>query len=163
MRRREFITLIGGTAASPLAARAQQGGRMRRIGLLWSFAADDPHASRRVTAFAQGLQELGWTDGRNARIDYRWAAGDPDHYRTNAAELIALVPDVVLSNSTATVRALRQASRSVPIVFMGVVDAVGGGLVASLARPGGNATGFVTFEYGFTRAAGESADPRVPR
>jgi putative tryptophan/tyrosine transport system substrate-binding protein len=149
LKRREFTALLGGATALPLVARAQQGGRMRRIGVLFGFGADDPGNLRRVTAIAQGLQELGWIDGRNMRIDYRWAAGDLDRYRSFAEELIALSPDVVLTHNTALVRALQQASRSVPIVFVGIADPVGGGLVASLARPDGNATGFSAFEYGF--------------
>src|SRR5258706_4539459 len=123
---------------------------MRRIGVLMQIAADDPEAPIRMAAFMQGLQELGWKDGRNARIDTRWGAGDADRYRTFAVELVALAPDVVLATNTSTVRALQQASRMLPIVFAGAVDPVAGGLVASLARPGGNVTGFTQFEYGMS-------------
>ena len=151
MTRREFITLLGGAAAAwPLAARAQQGERMRRIGVLMNFAADDPEGQSRNAAFLQGLSELGWTVGRNLRIDYRWGAGDPDRYRQYAAELVALAPDVVLAVTTAVAAALQRETRSVPIVFAGAVDPVGAGVVASLARPGGNTTGFTTFEYGLS-------------
>ena len=146
MRRREFITLLGGAAAAwPLAARAQE--RTRRIGLLVNTSEDDPSRQRFLGVFLQALQRLGWEDGRNLRIDIRWAAGDPDRYRHYAAELLELAPDVVLAVTTPAVVALQQASRDVPIVFVGVVDAVGSGLVVSLARPGGNATGFSIFEY----------------
>jgi putative ABC transport system substrate-binding protein len=149
MRRREFITLVGGAAASwPLAARAQQGERMRRIGVLTSgAAADDPDGQTRSAAFVQGLQQLGWTDGRNMRIDHRWGAGDADNLRKYAAELVALAPDVIMASGTATVAPLLQATRTVPIVFAQVTDPVGAGFVDSLAKPGGNATGFLLFEY----------------
>ena len=146
--RREFITLLGGAVAAwPMAARAQQGERVRRIGVLMNFAADDPEAQSRNAAFLQGLSELGWTVGRNLRIDYRWGAGDPDRYRQYAAELLALAPDVILANSSAALASLLQATRTVPIVFTTVADPVGAGYVDSLARPGGNATGFTNFEY----------------
>jgi putative ABC transport system substrate-binding protein len=149
MRRREFITLLGGaTAAWPRAARAQQPEQIRRIGALMNLAADDPESQRRVTAFVQGLQQLGWTDGRNVRIDFRWGADDAERIRTYAAELVALAPDVILAAGAVTVGPLQHASRTVPIVFAGVTDPVGAGIVASLARPGGNATGFMNFEYG---------------
>jgi putative ABC transport system substrate-binding protein len=149
MRRREFITLVGGAAASwPLAARAQQGERMRRIGVLTSgAAADDPDGQTRSAAFVQGLRQLGWTDGRNMRIDHRWGAGDADNLRKYAAELVALAPDVIMASGTATVAPLLQATRTVPIVFAQVTDPVGAGFVDSLAKPGGNATGFLLFEY----------------
>jgi putative ABC transport system substrate-binding protein len=148
MKRREFITLLGGAAAAwPLAARAQQGERMRRIGVLMNLAADDPQSPVRIATFLLGLQESGWTDGRNLRIDYRWGAGDPDRYRRYAAELVALAPDVILAVG-ASLGPLLQATRTVPIVFTVVADPVGAGLVASLAQPGGNATGFTHFEYG---------------
>jgi putative ABC transport system substrate-binding protein len=150
MNRREFITLIGGAAVAwPLAARAQQGERVRRIGVLMNLAADDPEASARVTAFAQGLQQLGWTAGHSVRIDYRWAAGDAARFQRYAEELLALAPDVILASATPSVQALQQATRTVPIVFAMVGDPVGMGLVASLARPGGNTTGFTPFEFGF--------------
>jgi ABC-type uncharacterized transport system substrate-binding protein len=148
MRRREFITLIGGAAATwPLATRAQQPDRMRRIGVLMSVAADDPEGQARMVAFLQGLQQLGWTDGHNVRIDTRWTAGNPDDVRKYAAELVALAPDVILSPGSFTVGPLLGATRSVPIVFVHVPDPVGAGFVDSLARPGGNATGFTQFEY----------------
>jgi putative ABC transport system substrate-binding protein len=150
MNRREFITLLGGVAAAwPLAASAQQPQRVRRIGVFMPGVADDPEYEARNAAFLQGLGELGWIVGRNVRIDYRWGAGDVERYRVIAAELIALSPDVVLALGYSIVSALQKATRSVPIVFANVTDPVGGGLVASLARPGGNATGFVTSEFGF--------------
>src|SRR5262249_54573241 len=142
-----LASLGGAAAAWPLVARAQQGERMRRIGVLMPIAADDPEAPGRVAAFAQGLGELGWTVGRNVRIDYRWAAGDADKIRRYAAELVALAPDVILVTSTPAVAVLLQATRSVPIVFVTVIDPVGSGFVASLAQPGGNATGFTVYEY----------------
>ena len=149
MRRRKFITLLGGAAAAwPIAARAQQPERMRRIGVLISTAADDPEVQTRNTAFLQGLQQLGWTDGRNVRIDFRWGSGNADAIRNHAAELVALAPDIILASGTASMGPLQQATRTVPIVFTIVVDPVGAGLVESLARPGGNITGFITFEYG---------------
>jgi putative tryptophan/tyrosine transport system substrate-binding protein len=150
MKRREFITLLGGTAAWPLAARAQESDRVRRIGVLMPLAADDLEAQARITAFVQGLQQLGWTDGRNVRIDTRWAAGNADDTRKHAAELVALAPDVILATGSASVAALQQATRTVPIVFVQIADPVGSGLVESLARPGGNATGFTLFEYGLS-------------
>src|SRR6266436_6453264 len=148
MKRREFITLLGGAAVEwPLAARAQQPDRMRRIGVLLNVAADDPEAPARVGAFSQGLAELGWTIGRNVRIDYRWYAGDADTARKYAVELVALAPDVVLASGTPGVTAIQQVNRSVPIVFALVADPVGAGFVNNLARPGGNATGFMLYEY----------------
>jgi putative ABC transport system substrate-binding protein len=147
IKRREFITLLGGTAAWPLAARAQQGERMRRIGVLVSAVEGDPRGLEYVTAFAQGLAELGWTVGRNVRIEYRWGAGDLDRFRRCAAELVALSPDVVLASSGSIVGAFQQASRTVPIVFVTTIDPVGGGWVESLSRPGTNATGFASFEF----------------
>jgi putative ABC transport system substrate-binding protein len=149
MRRREFIAGLGGTAAAwPLAARAQQADRMRRIGVLMSLAADDPETQARIAAFQQGLQQLGWTDGRNVRIDTRWATGDAGRTRQYADELVALAPDVILASGGTVVGTLLQATRNVPIVFTQVPDPVGAGFVDSLARPGGNATGFTTYEYG---------------
>ena len=147
LKRREFITLLGGAAAAwPLAARAQQGERMRRIGVLMYWAADDAEGQARLAAFAQALKQLGWSDGRNLRIDTRWATADD--IRRHAAELAALAPDVlVAATGTATVAPLLQATRTVPIVFVTVIDPVGAGFVASLARPGGNATGFTIYEY----------------
>jgi ABC-type uncharacterized transport system substrate-binding protein len=147
MKRREFITLIGGAAAWPIAAYAQQPERMRRIGVLLNRIADDPEGQARLTAFVQGLQQLGWVDGRNVRMDVRWAAGVADHFRKYAAELVALVPDVILTDNAVGVAALQHATRTVPIVFVTVTDPVGGGFVKSLARPGGNSTGFASFEY----------------
>jgi putative ABC transport system substrate-binding protein len=148
--RRDFITLLSGAAAAwPLAARAQQPQRMRRIGVLMTGAADDSEGQARLTGFLQGLQEFGWSAGRNARIDYRWAANDPDR-RKYAAELIALAPDVILASTSPSVAALQQASGAVPIVFAAVTDPVGQGFVASLARPGGNTTGFALYEYGIS-------------
>ena len=148
MRRREFLTLLGGAAVAwPRAAYAQQADRMRRVGVLLNRAADDPEETARVAAFLQRLQELGWTDGRNVRVDYRWAAADPDRSRTYAAELVALAPDVILAAGSQSVAALQQTATTVPIVFVNVVDPVGAGFVARLARPGGNATGFTPFEY----------------
>ena len=150
MKRRDFITLLGGAAAWPLAARAQQPQRMRRIGVLMNLAADDPEAPARVAALAQGLQERGWRVGSNVRIDYRWAAGDADRVRRYAQELLALAPDVTLATAAPGVVSLQQTTQTVPIVFVGVADSVGAGLVESLARPGGNTTGFTLFEYGFS-------------
>jgi putative tryptophan/tyrosine transport system substrate-binding protein len=148
-KRREFITMLGGAAAAwPLAARAQQPERVRRIGVLMNIAADDPEAPVRVGAFAQGLQELGWTIGRNLRIEYRWSAGDADRIRGYAAELSALSPDVIIAYGGAHAAAVQQAAPTVPIVFLSVNDPVAAGLVASLARPGRNATGFTALEYG---------------
>ena len=149
MRRREFITLVGGAVAAwPFAARAQQGGRIRRIGVLQSLAADDPEGQTRLAAFAQGLQQSGWTIGRNVQIDTRWAAGDAERFRRHAAELVALAPDVILAVGAAAAGPLQQATRSVPIVFVNTTDPVGAGFVESLAQPGGNATGFLMYEYG---------------
>src|SRR5262245_10696905 len=146
-KRREFITLLGGAAAAwPLAGRAQQREqqreRMRRVGALISLGANDPEAQARIAAFLQGLQELGWSVGRNVHIDIRWSAGSADEVRKNAAELVMLAPDVILSNGTPAAAALLQVTRKVAIVFTVVADPVGAGLVSSLARPGGNATGF---------------------
>ena len=151
MRRREFVTLLGGAAVAwPLAARAQQPEQMRRIGVLTNLVADDPEAQARVGAFLQGLQELGWAVGRNMRIEYRWGAGDADRTRGYAAELVALAPDVILTSGASALAPLLQATRSVPVVFAQVPDPVGAGFVNSLARPGGNATGFITYEYGLS-------------
>jgi ABC-type uncharacterized transport system substrate-binding protein len=142
MKRRAFITLLGGAAAWPLAARAQQREPMRRIGVLMNMPADDPEGQARVAAFLQGLQEAGWAVGRNAQIHIRWGMSDAERSRKNATELVALTPDVLFATTFPTVAALQQATRAVPIVFAGVIDPVGAGLVASLARPGGNTTGF---------------------
>ena len=150
MRRREFIAGLAGAAAWPLAGRAQQPERMRRIGVLSALAADDPESMGRIAALLQGLQELGWSVGRNVRIDYRWGASDADRARRSAAELVALVPDIILANGGSIMAPLQQVTRTVPIVFAAVADPVGSGFVASLARPGGNATGFANFEYGIS-------------
>jgi putative ABC transport system substrate-binding protein len=151
MRRREFITLVGGAAVWPIVARAQQDERVRRIGVLVASPADDAEWQARVAAFKEGLAQLGWTEGRNVRIDTRWATTNADDLRKHAAELAASTPDVLVGASgTTTVAALLQATRTVPIVFAIVVDPVGAGFVASLARPGGNATGFTMFEYGMS-------------
>ena len=152
MKRREFITLLGGaTAAWPLAARAQQGGATRRIGALaGGVAADDPDSQANIAAFLEGLAQLGWTDGRNVRIEYRWGLGDAANIRKYAAELAALAPDVIIASGTAALAPMLQATRTVPIVFVNVADPVGAGFVESLARPGGNATGFMQSEYGLS-------------
>src|SRR5262249_31391515 len=150
MKRRTFISLLGGAAAWPLAARAQQAERMRRIGVLMGRAADDPQAQPRLTAFQQALQQLGWSDGRNVRIDLRWGENDADRARRYAQELIALAPDICLAESTPSVAALQHVTRTLPIVFAAVADPVGAGFVDSLSRPGGNITGFMVFEYGFS-------------
>src|SRR5262249_20991350 len=149
LKRREFITLLGVAAAWPLAARGQQRERIRRIGVLMNLASDDAEGQARLAAFLQGLQEAGWAVGRNVRIDLRWGGGDVDRFRTQAVELVALTPDVVFASGVPAATPLLQATRTVPIVFAQVVDPVGAGLVASLARPGGNATGFTSPEYGF--------------
>jgi hypothetical protein len=148
MRRREFITLVGGVAAWPLAAHAQPGERVRRIGVLAGGQdTDDPRSQPNLTAFLQALQQLGWADGRNMKIDYRWPVADADKIRKYAAELAALAPDVILAISSPSLASLLQATRTVPIVFVAVADPVGAGFVESLSRPGGNATGFINFEY----------------
>jgi putative ABC transport system substrate-binding protein len=164
VNRRALIALLGGAAAAwPLAARAQQRERMRRIGVLMNFTADDPISLGRVTAFVQGLQELGWTVGRNLQIDYRWGAGNVERYRTFAAELVALTPDIVVTAGAPAVEALQRATRTVPIVFTSVTDPVGGGLVASLAQPGGNTTGFTLSEYGLSGKLPELLKEIAPR
>jgi ABC-type uncharacterized transport system substrate-binding protein len=152
VRRREFITLLGGaTVAWPVGARAQQGERVRRIGVLLSGAANNPDVQVWLAAFLQGLLELGWSEGRNLRIEYRLGAlGDVERTRKYAAELVALAPDVIFASGTAQVGPLLQATRTVPIIFAIVADPVGAGFVDSLARPGGNATGFVQYEYGLS-------------
>jgi putative ABC transport system substrate-binding protein len=149
IERRKFLATLGGAAAWPLAAHAQQPERVRRIGVFMPGVPDDPEYEARNAAFLQGLGELGWIVGRNVRIDYRWGAGDVERYPAIAAELVALSPDVILAMGSSIVSALQKATRSVPIVFANVTDPVGGGLVASLARPGGNTTGFITSEFGF--------------
>jgi len=147
VKRREFITLVGGAAAWPFAARAQQPSGVRRIGVLITLAADDPEAQARIGAFLQGMQEFGWTIGRNVRIDYRWAR-DVNSISRYATELVALSPDVILANANPSVVALQHATPSIPIVFVAVTDPVAATFVENLARPGGNATGFSTGEYG---------------
>ena len=148
MKRREFITLLGGSAAWPLAARAQQGERMRRISVLASSPENDPTIQARLVALQHGLQQSGWTDGRNVRIEYRWAAGKTDDLRKYASELVALGVDVIVAIGSEGVALLQQATRTIPIVFTDVPDPVGAGFVESLARPGRNVTGFMLFEYG---------------
>ena len=148
MRRREFIVILGTAVTWPLAAHAQQPESMRRIGTLLNRGPDDAVGQAFVTAFQQAMQQLGWSDGRNVRIDTRWAAGDANLIRNYAAELIALSPDVILAAGSATLGPLLQVTRTVPIVFTTILDPVGAGFVDSLARPGGNATGFIAFEYG---------------
>jgi putative ABC transport system substrate-binding protein len=171
MRRREFITLLGAAAAWPLAAHAQQPERMRRVGVLMPTSADNPDAQARLAAFLQGLQQFGWAVGRNLRIDLRWAAGEVDRNRQYAAELVALAPDVILAVGSG-VPALKQATRTVPIVFTIVADPVGLGFVDSMARPRGNITGFLAFEYGISGkwlellkqvATGELQSSAIPR
>ena len=149
MKRRAFITLLGGAAAGwPLAVRAQQRERVRRIAMLMNGSADDPLSPASVAAFSQGLEKAGWSVGRNIQIEYRWNAGDPSRARRNASELIALAPEVILANASPATAALQEATSVVPVVFVGVIDPVGAGFVEGLARPGGNITGFLVYEYG---------------
>src|SRR5262249_19513969 len=148
MRRRAFIALIGAAAASPLGVRAQQGGPIRRVGIFTGATDADPQFRKATAAFVERMQHLGWTEGRNLRLDYRWGRGDSDEIRKQATELAALAPDVILVSGTAAVGPLVKATRTVPIVFVIVPDPVGAGYVDSLARPGGNVTGFTNFEYG---------------
>jgi putative ABC transport system substrate-binding protein len=148
VKRRQFITLLGCATAYPFAARAQQGERVRRIGVLMPYPANDPQVQTRNAAFLQGLQQLGWAVGQNLQIDYRWSGGNPDDIRRHAAELVARAPDVILAPGSAAVAPLRQATRTIPIVFPLIPDPVGSGFVNSLARPGGNITGFTSFDYG---------------
>jgi putative ABC transport system substrate-binding protein len=151
MKRREFIPLIGGAMLGwPLGASAQQGERMRRIGVLMNLAEDDPEGQARFAALLQGLRELGWIDGQNVRLDTRWAAATADPYRTYAAELVALAPDVILAATTPGAAAVQQATRTIPIIFVIVIDPVAAGFVSNLARPGGNITGFALYEYGLS-------------
>jgi len=147
VKRRQFITLLGGTAAWPLAVRAQQPDRIRHIGVLMNRAVDNPEGQDRLAAFHQGLQELGWSVGRNVRIDTRWSEDNADRSAKYSSELVALAPDIILAAGTLAVMALQRISRTLPIVFAVVADPVGGGFVDSLARPGGNATGFMVYEY----------------
>jgi putative ABC transport system substrate-binding protein len=147
MKRRTFIAGLGSAAAWPVVARAQEPDRMRRIGVLMNLEQDDPESQARLAAFRQALQELGWVDGRNILMEYRWGAADVARARKLAAELIALAPDVVLASASPTVAGLQEVTRAVPIIFVNVIDAVGAGFVESMARPGGNTTGFTLFEY----------------
>jgi putative ABC transport system substrate-binding protein len=147
MKRREFITLLGGAAAAwPVAAQAQQPDRTRRIGVLMGYPEGDPQAQANVTALRQGLHDLGWVQGRNAQIDYRWAGGDPDKARALARELIGMTPDIIVPSTNQVTRIVQQETRTIPIVFVFVGDPVGSGFVASLSRPGRNLTGFANFE-----------------
>jgi putative ABC transport system substrate-binding protein len=150
VKRRQFITLLGGAAAWPLVARAQQGERMRRVGVLMGITESDPEGQARVAAFQEALQKLGWTDGRNIRIDRRWGGGDADRLRAGAAELVGMKPDAIAAGGASALAALLKTTRIVPIVFVGVTDPVGAGFVESMAHPGGNATGFTQFEYGIS-------------
>jgi putative tryptophan/tyrosine transport system substrate-binding protein len=164
MRRREFITLLSGTTAIwPIASWAQQRGQVARIGVLMSTAANDPEGQARITEFRQALQKLAWTEGQNLRIDVRWAGGDAALDRKFATELAALAPDVILATASQTVAALQAVTQTVPIVFAHAVDPVGAGFVNSLARPGGNATGFVLFEYGKWLELLKEIAPKVTR
>ena len=148
MKRRAFITLLGATGAAwPVGAKAQQGERVRRVGVLTPWPANDAEGQQRVTAFVQALQQLGWSVGKNLRIDYRLSDGKVETMRTSAGELVALVPEVILALSSAAAAPLLEATRAVPIVFAGVADPVAAGYVESLSRPGGNATGFTVYEY----------------
>jgi putative ABC transport system substrate-binding protein len=148
MGRREFITILGAvTTAWPLLARAEQGEKLRRVGIFMDLSEQDAEGQARVAAFRNGLQELGWQEGRNVRFDIRWAAGEPTHMHRYAAELVGMAPEVVLNGGLPTLAAMQQQTHTIPIVFVQVLDPVGGGFVESLARPGGNITGFVSFEY----------------
>jgi len=147
MRRRDFITGVAGSAAWPTVARAQQPEQMRRVGVLMNRAASDPDGQARVTAFKEGMQQLGWSDGRNVQIDIGWGADDIDIEQKKATELVALKPDVVFASGTLSVAAVRRLNRTVPIVFANVTDPLGAGFVDSLNRPGGNTTGFMIYEY----------------
>jgi putative tryptophan/tyrosine transport system substrate-binding protein len=150
IRRREFIAALGGAAVWPLAARAQQPERMRRVGILMNLGANDAEGQARLAAFQQELQRFGWTIGHNIQIDTRWAAADDNLFRRYAAELLATTPDVILASTASAVVPMQHVNRTVPIVFVSVIDPVGGGFVASLARPAGNATGFLLYEYGIS-------------
>jgi putative ABC transport system substrate-binding protein len=164
MRRRKFIALLcGAAAARPLAAHAQQGERMRRIGVLMNAVADDPQGQARIAAFQQTLQQLGWSEGRNVRIDIRWGGNDVERDRRYAAELIALAPDVIVAVGTLAVTALQRDSHAIPIVFNNVSDPVGAGFVSNLAHPGGNVTGFMIFEYSMSGKWLELLKQIVPR
>jgi putative ABC transport system substrate-binding protein len=163
MKRREFIFLIGGAAAWPFAAGAQQGEQMRRVGMLVALAKSDPEAQLRISAFRQGLQQLGWFEGRNIQIDDRWQSGDAERFRTVAAELVEMKPDVIFAGNQTAVLALQQAGNSAPTVFVQVADPVAAGFVASLARPGGHMTGFALFEFDIARKWVEMLGEIAPR
>ena len=163
MRRRQFITLIGGAAAWPLAASAQQRERMRRIGVLMNLTADDQEGQARLAAFLQGLQEAGWAVGRNVRVDIRWGGSDMDLMRRQAADLVALAPDVLFASANLAMMSLHRANRTIPIVFAALTDPVAGGLVESLARPGGKVTGFTSAEYGMSAKWMELLKDVAPR
>jgi putative tryptophan/tyrosine transport system substrate-binding protein len=164
MKRREFIALLGGAAAGwPLAARAQQGERVRRIGILMNTAADDPEPQTYVAAFRQTLQQLGWVEGRNVQFDTRWGAGSTESFRRYGEELVALAPDLIIAAGMGVVTAVQAASRAVPIVFAQAIDPVGAGVVMSLARPGGKVTGFMQFEYGLSGKWPELLKEIAPR
>jgi len=163
MQRRDFLGVLGGAAAWPIAARAQQPDRMRRIGILMNTDADDPGPQSYVAAFRQSLQQLGWTEGRNVQFDIRWAGGSAESFRRYAAELVAPSPDLILVAGGPAVEAARAASRTVPIVFAQSIDPVGAGYIASLARPGGNVTGFMQFEYGLSGKWPELLKEIAPR
>ena len=163
MRRREFITLLGGAAAWPLAARAQQGGGMRRIGVLMPYTQDDPEDQARVAALREGLKQLGWIEGQNLRAEFRWYGGDADRARVLAKELVDLQPELILAGATPGAVALRQETRTIPIVFVGGADPVGLGLVEGLARPGGNATGLSVFEFSVGTKLLEALNQLAPR
>jgi putative ABC transport system substrate-binding protein len=150
MRRREFIGLVGGATVWPTMARAQQAERVRRIGVLMNLTEEDAESKERTANFLQALRNLGWVDGRNVRIDFRWPGADPERFRAYAAELVASAPDVILAYTSQAVAALQQATKTVPIVFVSVIDPVGANVVESLSHPGGNATGFTVFEYGIS-------------
>src|SRR5436190_2350070 len=150
MRRRAFLGLIGGAAAWSTMARAQQAQPMRRIGVLMNLTADDAESKERADNFLQALRTLGWIDGHNARIDFRWPGADPERFRAYAAELVASAPDVILAYTSQAVTALQRATQTVPIVFVSVIDPVGASVVETLSHPGGNATGFTVFEYGIS-------------
>ena len=147
MKRREFVTLLGGAVAWPIAVRAQQSEGVRRIGVLSALAEDDPESVTRRAAFEQALKVLGWTNGSNLRMDYRWTGNDAERVRKLTAELVALAPDVILTSGNIVMAPIMQATRTIPIVFVQAIDPVGSGFVKSLARPGGNITGFTQFEY----------------
>jgi putative ABC transport system substrate-binding protein len=163
MRRRDFLMLVGGMVPWPLGARAQQQERARHIGVLMNLARDDPEASARISAFVQRLSQLGWTEGRDLQIDYRWAAGEAERFGKYAGELVALAPDAVLASGNQSVAALHQTTRTLPVVFANVMDPVGSGFVSSLARPGGNITGFSLSEFGASGKLVELLKEIAPR